>query len=92
MKGFEWNSDKAELNLRKHGVPFSEAVSVFGDSLSATYDDPDHSQEEQRFLTVGTSRSGRLLIVSLTDRGNSIRIISAREATRRERIRYEEEP
>jgi len=89
--GFEWDADKAELNLRKHGVSFQEAVCVFSSPLSATYDDPDHSQEEQRYLTVGTSRFGRLLIVSHTDRGDNIRIISARETTRRERIRYEKD-
>ena len=91
MNGFEWDAEKADLSLRKHGVSFQEAVWVFGDPLSATYDDPDHSADEQRYLTVGMSRSGRLLIVSHTDRGDNVRIISARKATRRERIRYEEE-
>jgi uncharacterized DUF497 family protein len=92
MSGFEWDADKAELNRRKHGVSFKEAVSVFSNPLSATYDDPDHSNGEQRYLTIGTSQSGRLLIVSHTDRGDNIRIIGAREATRREHIRYEEDP
>jgi hypothetical protein len=90
MMEFEWDPEKARLNLRKHGVSFREAVGVFGDPLSVTYDDPDHSWEEQRRLTVGTARSGRLLIVSHTDRAGNIRIISARKVTRKERTRYEE--
>ena len=91
MNGFEWDAEKADLSLRKHGVSFQEATSVFGNPLSATYDDPDHSEDEQRYVTIGTAKVGRLLIVSHTDRGDKVRIISAREATRRERIRYEEE-
>ena len=91
MIEFEWDPEKAKLNLLKHGVSFREVVGVLGDPLSLTYDDPDHSQEEQRYLTVGTARSGRLLIVSHTDRAGGVRIISARKATRRERARYEED-
>jgi uncharacterized protein len=86
---FEWDIEKADRNLKKHGVPFDEAASAFADPLSMTYDDPDHSWEEERYLTIGTSRSGRLLIVAHTDRGEDIRIISARAATPRERRMYE---
>ena len=75
---FEWDSDKAEKNVKKHQVPFSEAATVFGDPLSLTFDDPDHSIEEQRFITVGLSRLENLLIVSHADRGDCIRIISAK--------------
>jgi len=88
---FEWDPEKAKLNYRKHGVSFQEAVGVLGDPLATTYDDPDHSLEEQRFLTVGTAVTGRLLIVSHTDRLKKTRIISARKATRKEQKRYEED-
>jgi uncharacterized protein len=88
---FEWDPIKAKLNLRKHGVSFREAVEVFGDPLSLTYDDPDHSWDERRYLTVGTAQSERLLIVSHTDRAGKIRIISARKVIRQERMRYEED-
>ena len=74
---FEWDPEKAERNIRKHGVSFDEAASVFGDPLSMTYDDPDHSWDEDRYITIGTSQSERLLILSHTDRGRNIRIISA---------------
>ena len=87
---FEWDPEKAERNVKKHGVSFDEAASVFGDPLSMTYDDPDHSWDEDRYITIGTSQAERLLIVSHTDRGRNIRIISARTATPRERKRYEE--
>lgn len=86
---FEWDPRKAEQNLRKHGVPFAEAATVFGDPLSETVLDPDHSREEERWLTIGRSMRRRLLIVSHTDRGQSTRIISARELTRDEREAYE---
>jgi uncharacterized DUF497 family protein len=86
---FEWDRDKAQRNLRKHGVSFDEAVTVFYDPLSATFDDPDHSVAEQRFITIGYSSRGRLLVVSHTERGNATRIISARRATVRERRRHE---
>jgi len=89
MLEFEWDPDKADSNLKKHGVAFQDAATVFGDPLSMTFDDPDHSDDEDRFLTIGTSSEGRLLIVSHTDRGDGIRIISARRAARRERRIYE---
>jgi uncharacterized DUF497 family protein len=88
---FEWDPDKDNLNLRKQGVSFHEAATVFADLLSVTYHDPDHSLTEERYITVGTSQSGRLLIIAHTDRGQSIRIISARKTTRQERSHYEEE-
>jgi len=90
MMRFEWDPEKAKRNLRKHGVSFRDAAEVFGDPLSLTYDDPDHSSEEQRYLTIGTTFDGRLLMVSHTDRVRAIRIVSARKATRQERTRYEE--
>jgi len=86
---FEWDREKAKRNIRKHGVPFDEAVTVFYDPLSATFDDPDHSVDERRFITVGYSLHGRLLAVSHTERGKAIRMISARPATRHERKRHE---
>ena len=89
MLQFEWDPDKAAANLSKHGVAFEEAATVFGDSLSLTAYDPDHSADEDRYITMGTSADGRLLIVSHTDRGGRIRIISVRKATPRERKAYE---
>lgn len=86
---FERDPEKAERNLRKHTVSFDEAVTVFYDPLSATFDDPDHSVGERRFITVGYSAQGRLLAVSHTERGKAVRIISARPATRHERKRHE---
>jgi len=88
---FEWDPKKAALNLKRHGVSFQEAATVFGDPLSITAPDPDHSVEENRSIIVGQSHRGRLLIVSHTERGDRIRIISARELTRKERKAYEEE-
>lgn len=88
---FEWDPDKAKENLKKHKVSFNDAGTVFGDPLSMTYYDPDHSIDENRYITVGLSRPGNVLMVSHTDRGNRIRIISARKATRRERRFYEEQ-
>lgn len=87
---FEWNPDKAIANRQKHGVPFEEAVSVFRDEFGATFSDPDHSDDEERAITVGMSNLGRLILVSHTDRNDRIRIISARELTRYERRQYEE--
>lgn len=87
---FEWDETKAATNLRKHGVPFEEAASVFSDPLAYTFDDPDHSVGEQRLLTFGLSQSGRLLAVVHAERGRAIRIISARRATRHERGIYEQ--
>jgi uncharacterized DUF497 family protein len=87
---FEWNTLKATANLRKHGISFDEAASVFFDPLSATGDDPDHSLDESRFVTFGTSSSGRLLVVAHAQHDDAIRIITARHATRAERKLYEE--
>lgn len=86
---FEWDQNKAVKNIAKHGVSFDEAATVFGDPLAVTYFDPDHSDDEDRFLTFGYSRNGVLLVVSHTDREDATRIISARRATRRERKIYE---
>lgn len=87
---FLWDPRKAASNVRKHGVGFGEATTVFDDPLSVTIGDPDHSAEEQRFLLLGLSNRGRLLVVAHSERGKSIRLISARRATRRERRTYEE--
>ena len=87
---FEWNALWATANLRKHGVSFDEAASVFFDLLSATGDDPDHSLVERRFVTFGMSSSGRLLVVAHAQHEDTIRIITARHATRAERKLYEE--
>ncbi len=86
---FEWDIEKAKKNYKKHGVHFEEASTVFYDSLSATFDDPDHSIGEHRLITVGFSSSGRLLVVSHTERDKTIRIISSRPATMWERMRHE---
>lgn len=77
--------------MSKHGVSFREAATVLGDPLGATVSDPDHSSAEDRYITVGSSNRGRLLLVAHTERGDRIRIISARELTRAERKAYEEE-
>ena len=87
---FEWDERKAKRNLKKHGVSFEEAATVFGDPLSLTIDDPLHSKHEERFVTMGESVRRRILVVVHTERGDNIRIISARVATRRERKAYEE--
>ena len=87
---FEWDPNKALENFRKHQVAFEEAATVFGDYLSVTVPDPDHSMEEERFITVGSSSGKRLLVIAHAERGGSIRIISARELTPRERRQYEE--
>jgi len=87
---FEWDPKKAASNLRRHKVSFEEAATVFQDRLSVTVADPDHSTEEDHWIIVGLSHRFRLLIVSHTERGNHIRIISARELTHRERKEYEE--
>jgi uncharacterized DUF497 family protein len=86
---FEWDPEKAALNRKKHRVSFEEAVTVFYDPLSATFDDADHSIGEQRLITVGFSSQGRLLVVSHTERGDVLRIISARRATAHERKKHE---
>ena len=87
---FEWDEEKAESNKDKHGVSFTEAETVFADPLALTGYDPDHSNEEDRYITMGTSLEGRLLVISHTDRNDRVRIISAREASRRERRDYED--
>ncbi|MGO4882291.1 MAG: BrnT family toxin [Bryobacteraceae bacterium] len=87
---FEWSPEKAVGNLRKHGVSFGEAASVFGDQLSATAPDPDHSSSENRFITIGLSNRGRLLMVAHVERRERIRIVSARTLTRTERSDYED--
>ena len=87
---FESDRAKAVQNIAKHGVSFEEATTAFRDPLSTTGVDPDHAFDEERFITFGVSTPGRLLVVSHTDREDIIRIISAREATRRERTIYEE--
>ncbi len=88
---FEWDPSKAAHNRRKHGVSFHEAATVFGDALALTYQDPDHSEQEQRFITVGMSNARRLLIVAHAERGDRIRIINARQTTPAERKQYEQE-
>jgi uncharacterized DUF497 family protein len=88
---FEWDAEKAESNLKKHGVSFPEAVTAFGDPLSMNMPDPDHSEGEHRFIVMGMSNRHRLLVVSYTNRPRRTRIISARLATRYERKQYEEE-
>jgi uncharacterized protein len=87
---FRWDSKKATKNLKKHKISFQEAATVFGDPLAITFDDPDYSFEEQRFLTFGTARTGKFLIVSHTEEKNAIRIISARLMNKKERKIYEE--
>jgi hypothetical protein len=87
---FAWDTKKAAANLRKHAVAFEEAATIFRDTLSVSGADPDHSVEERRFITFGVSNIGRLIVVSHNDDGSTIRIISARLATRGERKIYEE--
>ena len=86
---FEWDPRKAAANLRKHKVSFLEAATVFGDFFSTTAADPAHSAGEHRYITVGLSNMGRLLMVAHAERGDRIRIISARSLTRREKRAYE---
>lgn len=88
---FGWDPRKAAANRRKHRVSFEEAATAFGDRLSVTIRDPDHSTNEDRFILVGLSEADRLLVVSHVERGDEIRLISARLATRRERRVYEED-
>ena len=87
---FEWDESKADSNLIKHSVSFDEAQTVFNDPLYVDFYDPDHSENEDRYLIIGESSRGRLLIVSYTERGNKNRLISARETTKSERRMYEE--
>ena len=86
---FEWDPEKAVKNASRHRIEFAEAITVFGDPLEVVIPDPDHSQGERRFLSMGQSSTGRLLVVSYTEREGRIRLISAREATARERKSYE---
>jgi uncharacterized DUF497 family protein len=86
---FQWDKEKALLNFKKHGITFEEAATAFYDTLSSTISDRDHSEGEARFLLLGLSNQSRLLVVSHTDRGSTIRIISARLATNKERKYYE---
>jgi len=86
---FEWDRIKEKHNIKKHGISFDEAVTVFYDPLSATFYDPDHSIDEIRLITIGCSSHGRMFVVSHTERGAAIRIISARPATAQERKRHE---
>ena len=87
---FEWNEAKAASNFVKHGVSLEEAKTVFADPLYVDFYDPDHSEEEDRYIIIGESQQGRLLLVAYTERGKGIRIISARTVTQRERRTYEE--
>ena len=87
---FEWDEEKAKANLKKHRVSFDEAITVFTDSFSITISDTDHSVDEQRYIDIGISDNGRVLVVVYTERGTDIRIISCRKATPSERKMYEE--
>lgn len=86
---FEWDPDKAAANVKRHGVEFSEAMTVFGDPFEITIRDPDHSEDEWRFLSIGMSTAGRLLVVAYTEREGRTRIINGREAAAQERRQYE---
>ena len=87
---FEWDPKKATPNVKKHGVTFQEAATIFGDPLAITFDDPDHSMSENRYITFGLSLQKRLIVVSHTERGDRTRIINARLMDRKERRIYEE--
>ena len=87
---FEWDPRKAAANLKKHGVTFQEAATVFGDPLAITFQDPDHSEDEERQMTFGLSFQKRLIVVSHTERQDRTRIINARLMDRKERMIYEE--
>ena len=91
MLKFDWDAPKSTANLRKHGVSFEEAATVFGDPLALTFADPDHSIREARFITIEQSLQDLLLVVAHIERGRTIRIISARKATRHERTIYEQD-
>jgi uncharacterized DUF497 family protein len=86
---FEWDANKAASNLSKHGIGFAEAMTVLNDSFEVMIPDPEHSDAELRFVSIGISEAGRLLVVAYTERDQRIRIISARQATPRERRQYE---
>lgn len=87
---FEWDDRKARASVKKHGVSFHEAATIFGDPLAITFPDPDHSEEEDRSVTLGLSQSQRLLVVAHTNRDARTRIISARVMTRKEKMIYAE--
>lgn len=89
-QNFEWDEEKAKANLKKHRVSFDEATTVFVDPLSITIFDPDHSENEQRYIDIGSSGKNRVLVVVYTERGTNIRIISCRKATSLERKLYKE--
>lgn len=86
---FDWNSNKAKKNVRKHDITFEEASTIFGDPLSITIDDPQHSDREERLIIIGCSTNMKTLVVSHIDDGDTVRIISARKATKKEREYYE---
>lgn len=87
---FEWDEEKGKANLKKHGVGLDEATTVFTDPFSMTIHDPEHSADEQRYIDIGSSDKGRVLLVVYTERGSTIRIVSCRKATPSERKLYEE--
>lgn len=89
--GVTWDPRKRAVNRRKHRIDFDEAATVFVDPLATTFPDPDHSEDEERYVTIGLSARGRVLVVAHTDAGEEIRVISARRATRHERRFYEED-
>jgi uncharacterized DUF497 family protein len=91
MIEFEWDPQKEKTNIHKHNIGFREASTIFKDPLGITIFDPDHSSDEDRYITIGTSNRGRIIMVSHTDRGNRTRIINTRELTNAERIDYENE-
>jgi len=91
MLYFEWDSEKESRNIKKHGITFKEAATVFSDNLADTFYDPDHSVKEDRYILIGLSESRNILVVAFTARNDIIRIISARKATKKERRYYEDE-
>ncbi len=91
MLYFEWDSEKESRNIKKHGITFKEAATVFSDNLADTFYDPDHSEKEDRYILIGLFESGNILVVAFTARNDIIRIISARKATKKERRYYEDE-
>jgi uncharacterized protein len=86
---FEWDDHKAQINQKKHDVTFDEGATIFNDALIATVPDPDHSEQEERFISIGISANGRLLVVVYTERDNKTRLISCRKATKTETEIYE---
>lgn len=86
----EWDNDKNSLNKNKHRITFEEAATIFNDPLELTISDPGHSLAENRFISVGQSSANKLIVVSFTERGGLVRLISARRPTKAERTTYEE--